>query len=139
MTHVMPADTKWILIGPSMGSIVAQCYIAAYPHKVLGLLNLDGLPYPFAKVKETFFKAGKIYTFYTYIIWTGLLRPFIGPAISKPEMRWLLSDAFGLPVVKAQMNQTRFFGNLALEVRRAALFGPVLAEPPSGGASLSCA
>ncbi len=50
MTSVMPSDTKWVLLGPSMGSIVGQCYVAAYPETVVGFLNMDGLPYPFIKV-----------------------------------------------------------------------------------------
>ena len=33
---------KWVLVGPSMGSIVAQCYIAAHSENVAGFLNMDG-------------------------------------------------------------------------------------------------
>lgn len=117
MNTFFEADTKWILIGPSMGSIVSQCYIAAYPHKVLGLLNMDGLPYPFAAVKEKFYSAAKIYNVYGHIIWTGVLRPFLAVALNSKKMRWLLSDAFGYKVVKAQFNQVKFYTNLALEMK----------------------
>lgn len=46
-------QTKWILIGPSMGSTVSQAYIAS-PHggSIVGFLNMDGLPYPFIRVSE---------------------------------------------------------------------------------------
>lgn len=50
MNSLLPDETGWILIGPSMGSIVAQCYMATYPEKVKGFVNVDGLPYPFSKV-----------------------------------------------------------------------------------------
>src|SRR5690606_26604706 len=46
MESVLPGE-KWLLLGPSMGSIVAQCYITHHQEKVLGMLNMDGLPYPF--------------------------------------------------------------------------------------------
>lgn len=52
MLSVLPADTEWVLIGPSMGSIVGQCFVASYPQAVVGFLNMDGLPYPFSKVNH---------------------------------------------------------------------------------------
>jgi hypothetical protein len=42
MEAVKPGK-KWILLGPSMGSIVAQCYISMFSEKVVGFLNMDGL------------------------------------------------------------------------------------------------
>lgn len=118
MNSFLPPDTKWILIGPSMGSIVSQCYIAAYPHKVLGTLNMDGLPYPFAAVKEKFYSAGKIYKIYGHIIWTGVLRPFISVALNSQKMRWLLSDAFGYQVVKVSITTVISNRPLSLEKSR---------------------
>ena len=44
---ILPSSTKIILLGPSMGSIVAQCYIAKNPGKVAGFCNFDGLPCKF--------------------------------------------------------------------------------------------
>jgi hypothetical protein len=38
MEHVCPGAT-WLLVGPSMGSIVAQCFVAAHPSAVVGVLN----------------------------------------------------------------------------------------------------
>lgn len=116
MNHFLPHEKNWILIGPSMGSIVSQCYIAAYPEKVCGFLNIDGLPYPFSRVRKSFEKAASIYKFYTYIIWTGIFRPFLGLVLSRPEMKWLSSKAFPIKYSIAQMNQSKFYGNLALEM-----------------------
>lgn len=38
MEHCAPG-ARWLLVGPSMGSIVAQCYIAEHPGSVAGFLN----------------------------------------------------------------------------------------------------
>jgi pimeloyl-ACP methyl ester carboxylesterase len=38
MEHACPGAT-WLLVGPSMGSIVAQCYVAQHPASVVGVLN----------------------------------------------------------------------------------------------------
>jgi pimeloyl-ACP methyl ester carboxylesterase len=54
-----------------MGAIVATCYISAFPHKVCGFVNMDGVPYPFIIAKAGFEFAAKLYKMYTYIIWTG--------------------------------------------------------------------
>jgi hypothetical protein len=116
MDSVLPGEKQWILIGPSMGSIVSQCYMAAYPEKVKGFVNVDGLPYPFAKVKDSFLKASRIYKVYSYLIWTGLFRPFIGPFLRNPEMKWLSSTAFPINFAIAQMNQSNFYHNLSLEM-----------------------
>lgn len=115
MNAVLPLDTKWIIAGGSMGSIVGECYISAFPNKVVGFLNMDGLPYPFIKFKPSFLWAAWIYKVYTYIIWTGVFRPAIGSAVA-PMEKHLTSQAFALPVFKAQLNQTRFFANIGLEM-----------------------
>lgn len=115
MNSVMPADTKWILLGPSMGSIVAQCYISCHPEKVVGFLNMDGLPYPFQKYNNMFLWAGFIYKIYASIMWTGVLRPFIGPALKSSE-KIFASNSFPLALTVAQMNQGSFFGNVGLEM-----------------------
>lgn len=45
----LPSSSKWLAIGPSMGSIVAQAYLAMFPERYCGFLNLDGLPAPFIR------------------------------------------------------------------------------------------
>jgi pimeloyl-ACP methyl ester carboxylesterase len=117
MNSVLPDDTRWILVGPSMGSIVAQCYMANYPEKVIGFVNVDGVPYPFVKQRDLFMQASIVYRAMPYIMWTGLFRPFIGQAVAQPKMRWLMSRAFDRRIVTAQLNQSKFFANLALEMR----------------------
>ncbi|KAF0682533.1 Aste57867_25331 [Aphanomyces stellatus] len=111
----LPAATKWILLGPSMGSIVAQYYIAKFPTKVVGFVNMDGFPYPFSQRRTKFEQAGHIYRAYAAIIWTGVMRPFIGFGIHAMRDR-LESAAFSIDVVCAEVNQPNFFGNLALEM-----------------------
>ncbi len=115
MNQFLPADSQWILLGPSMGSIVAQCYISRHPEKVLGFLNMDGLPYPFIAYKSQFAWAGFIYRIYASIIWTGALRPFIGSALKSSEKMFRCRQ-FDLKVVVAQMNQAQFFANVGLEM-----------------------
>jgi pimeloyl-ACP methyl ester carboxylesterase len=46
LTLCSDGDTRsqWILIGPSMGAVMAACYIAAHPERVVGYLNVDGIP-----------------------------------------------------------------------------------------------
>eukprot|EP01035_Chromulina_nebulosa_P018137 gene18137-23791_t len=116
MDSVTSNDTKWILLGPSMGSIIAQCYIATYPEKVVGFLNMDGVPYPFANQRKIFQYASYVYNIYTYIIWTGILRPSIGFALDAKTTKMFVSKSFSLEITKAQLNQSRFFGNIGLEM-----------------------
>eukprot|EP01031_Cornospumella_fuschlensis_P012085 gene12085-14777_t len=115
MSHFQPSHTKWILLGPSMGSIVAQCYIANYPDKVVGFLNMDGLPYPFIKFHNSFMWAAFIYRVYASIIWTGILRPFIGMALRSND-KMFKCKKFPLDIAIAQMNQARFFANVGIEM-----------------------
>lgn len=115
MNAFYPSDTKWILLGPSMGSIVAQCYISHFPDKVVGFLNMDGLPYPFLKFHSSFMWAGFIYRIYASVIWTGVLRPFIGMALRSNE-KMFQSKTFPLTIAIAQMNQARFFANVGVEM-----------------------
>lgn len=106
---------KWILLGPSMGSIVAQAYIATHPDKVVGFLNMDGLPYPFLRHRSSFLSAGWIYRIYGSLVWTGVLRPFIGPAL-RSQASIFTCKRFPLTVAIAQMNQTNFYRNVAREM-----------------------
>jgi pimeloyl-ACP methyl ester carboxylesterase len=116
LTASNAAATRWVLIGPSMGSIVGQCYAAEHPDSVAGFLNMDGLPYPFVQFRSRFEMAAKLYKIYPYIIWTGILRPFIALAFRNPKLRWVVSGAFNMDVVTAQLNDARFFSNIGLEM-----------------------
>jgi pimeloyl-ACP methyl ester carboxylesterase len=83
MRAALPEDeetgqrARWIIVGPSMGSIVAQSYMARHPDGVAGFLNLDGLPYPFFRQRRLFDLFGKVYWLEAHIVWTGLLRFFV--------------------------------------------------------------
>lgn len=112
----LPSGTKWILIGPSMGSIVAQAYMARHPDTVCGFLNLDGFPFPFAAKRRRFEMASYVYRAYAAIIWTGAIRPFLAGASYTKFFKQLVSKAFPAPVVLAQMNDRKFFSSLALEM-----------------------
>lgn len=117
MRAVMDAcspGSKWLLVGPSMGSIVMQCFIAAHPEMVVGALNMDGLPFPFARKRGRFEFAASAYRMYASITWTGVLRAGLGAAGA--SLAPLSSAAFPLPVIVAQMNQRNFFASLAREM-----------------------
>lgn len=116
VVDVPSEQIKWTLLGPSMGSIVSQCYIALFPHKVCGFLNMDGLPYPFHKSSSQFMWAALIYKIYAAIIWTGLMRPMISVMI-KSSSRMISSKTFPIEIAIAQLNQARFFGNIGIEMK----------------------
>jgi pimeloyl-ACP methyl ester carboxylesterase len=121
-THIGPTlspsqkASGWILVGPSMGSIVAQAYMAVHPTAVCGFLNLDGFPFPFAHERPLFSKAALVYRVYAAIIWTGALRPFLFGASATAFFRRIVSATFPAPVVLAQMNQRNFYLSLAAEM-----------------------
>lgn len=54
MESVILGCKRWIMLGPSMGNIIAQCYISLHSDKVVRFLNMDGLPYPFLKHRSSF-------------------------------------------------------------------------------------
>lgn len=115
MSTVLPSHTTWILVGGSMGNIVAQCYTAAFPNKVEGIVNVDGLPYPFTQFKSLFRWAALPYKMYANIIWTGVFRPFIRMGLKSIEGK-AASRAFPFDALVAQFNQAKFFSNLAIEM-----------------------
>ncbi|RHY31153.1 hypothetical protein DYB32_003720 [Aphanomyces invadans] len=115
LSSVLPPTTKWLIVGPSMGSIVGQYFVATYPNRVVAFLNMDGFPYPFCRRRAKFVLAGLIYKAYAAIIWTGVMRPFISMGIQSWRSR-LQSAAFSIDVVRAETNQANFFRNLAHEM-----------------------
>jgi len=104
----------WILVGPSMGSIVSQAYISEHPDDVIGFLNMDGFPYPFAAKTDKFIKAGGIYRAVASVIWTGIIRPFL--ALGSSALVKMSSETFPVEVIIAQTNQENFYGSLAREM-----------------------
>jgi pimeloyl-ACP methyl ester carboxylesterase len=46
--------SQWIVIGPSMGAVMAACFVAAHPERVVGYLNVDGVPAAIAYKRTRF-------------------------------------------------------------------------------------
>lgn len=115
-----PGRQPWILVGPSMGSVVAQAYLASQAGGdrtdggVGGFLNLDGFPFPFGRKRGRFAAAARVYAAYAAIVWTGVLRPFL--AAAGAALAPIASAAFPVAVVAAQTGQANFFGSLAREM-----------------------
>ena len=110
----------WLMVGPSMGSIVVQAYLAAYGDDPLpagivnGFLNLDGFPFPFSAKRPRFERSALVYRGVASVIWTGILRCALlaaGGALKAIE-----TTTFPLAVVRAQMNARNFYGSLAAEM-----------------------
>jgi len=138
---------RWLLVGPSMGSIVAQCYIAAHPGRVAGFLNMDGLPFPFAAKRQRFELAGRVYSLYAALVATGAVR--LGLGLAGKALAPLATATFPLPAIVAQMNGRNFFASLAREMltmlacadAARAAWGPaydLAALTAAGGAGAAC-
>lgn len=115
MDNVMPENTQWLMLGPSMGAIVATCFIAKHPQRVVGFLNMDGIPHPFAapKIREKFLGYRKIYQCWSSCVWTGFMR--CGVCCGASSMKRFASAAFPVSFIKAQMNKSNFWRNTGLE------------------------
>ncbi|KIZ00486.1 cytochrome c oxidase subunit II [Monoraphidium neglectum] len=113
MDAVAPG-ARWLLVGPSMGSIVAQCYVAAHPSDVAGVFNVDGFPFPFAAKRRRFELAAHVYTATSALTRTGFLRPLLLAGAS--QLASIGSAAFSPTVVRAQMNEAKFYSSLAGEM-----------------------
>jgi len=113
----LPLSTKWIGVGGSMGNTVLQAYMTLYPFKFLGILNLDGFPYPYLSESKSFIDTfAKQYEFFGKIMWTGVFRFFNSLAVSTWKKN-AESEGFPVHVIIAQMNQPSFFGNTVHEFR----------------------
>jgi hypothetical protein len=89
---------------------------------VIGFVNVDGLPFPFAAKRKKFADAAKVYKICASIVWTGFLRPFLFLAGLSGALNKLASKHFSRQVVQAQMNQKNFFESL---VRARASYLPI--------------
>ena len=115
--EILPIDTKWIAVGGSMGNVVIQAYMTLYPNRFVGLLNLDGFPYPYLCQSKVFIDtfAGQ-YAMFCRITWTGIFRfaNFLATSTWKKNSE---SSKFPVATIIAQMNQPSFFGNTVYEFR----------------------
>jgi len=99
MKCAMPEQDKWLLLGPSMGSIVAQCMIAQQPDKIAGLLNMDGFPAAFESERENFMSGRKMWAMIPMISWTGIVRMMLSIA----PLDAFASQSFTASHIKAQV------------------------------------
>lgn len=115
MNSVLPAEKQWILVGPSMGAIVGTCFIAKHPERIVGFLNMDGIPHAFAKphIREKFMGYRKIYECWSGCTWTGIMR--CGVCCASSTLKSFASSTFPISYLKAQMNQSNFWKNTGLE------------------------
>ena len=108
-------DAKWIQVGGSMGTNVATAFVALYPGRLCGFLNLDGLPHGFLQVQcKKFLKDGRaIMNVMRSIQWTGLPRLVFSAAV------WPILPAVGNAFTPKQiigaMCREQFFTATGLE------------------------
>ena len=105
-----------ILLGPSMGSIVGQCFIAAYPGLCSGFMNVDGVAHPFFKRRflfQTIF--GNVYKVESLMARIGVFRPML--AMAKSKLAAFASDTFPVSFLTAQLNDPKFWINVAFEMK----------------------
>lgn len=121
MNNVLPIDheaqesVKWISVGGSMGSTVTQAFMALYPNRLCGFLNLDGFAHGFVQYESAKFlgtNAG-IWRRFSQIAWTGFMRCLFS-SMSADLLKKMESRSFG-PEILALMCRKRFFSNAALE------------------------
>lgn len=108
-------SVKWISVGGSMGSTVTQAFMALFPDRLCGFLNLDGFPHGFVQYESAKFlgtNAG-IWRQFSKIVWTGFMR-FLFTSMSADILKKMKTRSFG-PEILALMCRKRFFGNAALE------------------------
>lgn len=128
----MPQDTRWILLGPSMGNVVAQCFMLHHQDRVAALLNIDGFPAPFTAKEDKFLSTAGTYKFAAYMSYTGVTRFVLALASSK--LAPFATTTFPLPVMLAQMAQPQHWKNTALEFK---LMMDLAKEATIGWGSLS--
>lgn len=116
VNHEAGERGRVILHGPSMGSIVGQCFVAAYPGLVSGFMNIDGVAHPFFKKRFLFEKMfGNIYTVEAFMARFGIFRPFL--ALARKKVAFIASDGVPLKVILAQLNQRKFWLNVSYEMK----------------------
>lgn len=113
----VPKDriTKWIQVGGSMGTNVATAFVALFPGRLCGFLNLDGLPHAFLQIQcKKFLDDGpKLMNFMRSIRWTGLPRLAFSAAL-RPVIP-ALGNAFDHVQIIGAMCRDQFFTATALE------------------------
>jgi pimeloyl-ACP methyl ester carboxylesterase len=110
------ARPRVVLLGGSMGSIVGQCFVAAYPGHLGGFLNVDGVPHPFFRRRGLFQRFfGSIYKLEALLAKTGAFRPCL--ALARGKVAFLATSGVPLDRIMAQLNDPQFFANVGFEMK----------------------
>jgi hypothetical protein len=98
-----------------MGSIVTEAFMAIYPDRLVGFINLDGLPHSFIKSNSQFINQfAPIYKCMASVSWTGLMRSLFSGMKGKFDKSFA-SKSIPVNSILAQMHRSRFFSNAYLE------------------------
>ena len=106
---------KWILIGPSMGSTVAQVFMSMNPLRVYGFVNVDGFPHPFEAERTRFMKAGRMYRVFAAVAALGITRPIL-LTFTRSFFGKFASSLFPVELIQKQMAQPNFWRNVVYEM-----------------------
>jgi pimeloyl-ACP methyl ester carboxylesterase len=126
---------KWIAVGGSMGAIVTTAFMAVYPNRLSGLLNIDGFPHGFVTVDKLYLNTyAPMWGLYGKLAPTGMMRllfsfaagmvksHFEGEVLSllallikKVQILTPERQTFDYRSIIAQMNQPQFFKNARVE------------------------
>lgn len=105
-----------VLLGASMGSIVGQYFVARYPGKIAGFLNVDGVAHPFFKKSFLFEKVfGTLYKIESFVKYTGIFRLILW--LARNRLKFIASRGIPLHVIIAQFNDPSVFMNVAREMK----------------------
>jgi len=145
MNALLPQQDKFILLGPSMGAIVAQCFIAQHPEKVAGFMNMDGFPAAFENKRDKFLSASGVWNLVGYVAYTGLMRfmlkfmPFdaFATATFSPDfMRyqvWFVNE-----LITRDLTDSLYCQPIAIDEQAPVLFQHQVGVPFDAGPLLVC-
>lgn len=106
---------RWLLLGPSMGSVVAQAFAVRHPERVGGFLNMDGFPAPFGGGRaDKFASAARMYSVMAFMSRIGLMRLMLSCAGS--FFARFQSGIFTTAIIRAQMTRPSFYTSTGREM-----------------------
>ncbi len=105
---------RWMLLGPSMGSVVCQAYAARHPERAAGFLNMDGFPAPFYAKAAKFGSAARMYTVMAVMARLGVMRAMLSCAGG--FFARFASRMFPAAVIRAQRARPAFYTSTGREM-----------------------
>lgn len=106
---------RWLLVGPSMGSVVVQAFAVRHPDRVGGFLNMDGFPAPFGAGRaDKFASASRMYSVMAFMSRIGVMRLMLSCAGS--FFARFQSGIFTTAIIRAQMTRPGFYTNTGREM-----------------------